>query len=731
MNSLRTLLLATSAISMTTAGSAFAQTAENSENIVQEIIVTAQRRAESLQSVPIAVVAANASTLASVNITTAMDIGKIAPTVQLQANNGAVQTFMRGVGTDISPVGDEQSNALYIDGVYFARLSPVLFRLNNIDRVEVLKGPQGTLFGRNATAGLIHIVTRDPKPGQPLNGEFSIGYGNYETVEASGYVSAGLGDMVATDLSGYYSNQNKGWGKNLFNGQDVSKARSYAIRNKWVFEFSEATRITLAGDYARESGDIGVTQRYYGDGAVPTGSPDGAGTLAPLGFYDRNEDGPSFSTSRTYGGYARIEQNIGFAKVTNTIAYRNLKQRYGLDNDFSPLTYNHNQLPSYAKQFSNELQIASLPESSISWIAGLYYMDQHQGYTPASFVGQVFAPAAQLFAPADQKVKSIAGYAEATVPVGEKVRFTGGLRYSHDKLNAGGGISAFIPGFGTVPIQPFQRDKASFGKLTWKAVVDYKPVQTVMLYASLSRGFKSGVFNLLTYNPVPVKEEVLDAYEIGFKSDLLGRRLRINGSAFYYDWKNPQVQVIPSSGTSAFVNAGGARVKGVELEANAVVTKGLSLNLAATYLDGTFTSFLNAPSYVRDTNPPFWLITGPSFNADGTRLPHAPKLSAVAGIQYHTEVNESQRVGFGINYAHTSKFFWHVDHRNAQNALGLLDANIWYSFANDAATVKLWGSNLTNKKYYNHQYEITGSPGDGGATAAPRTYGVKLSYKFN
>lgn len=225
----------------------------SSNTAVEEIVVTAQKRSENLQDVPVAITAVTAARLEATGITSVSDIGIVTPSLALTEFAGTLQPHLRGVGTSFSGPGVENPIAMYVDGVYIANGTSSLMTLNNIERVEVLKGPQGTLFGRNATGGLIHVITKDPKHDPSMM--FDLSYANYETVTANAYMSSGLGANVAADLAIRYEHQGKGWGTNLFNGRDTNVTdHDFTMRSKLLFEPTDATKIRLTADYADRKG---------------------------------------------------------------------------------------------------------------------------------------------------------------------------------------------------------------------------------------------------------------------------------------------------------------------------------------------------------------------------------------------------------------------------------------------------------------------------------------------
>ena len=227
---------------------------DDSGGRLEEIIVTAQKRSQNSQDVPVAVSAVDASVLANANVTSAAELGKIVPSLRVFTPANTVTPFIRGIGNPNALNGSEGSAAVYIDGVYLARPSVAFLQLNSIERVEVLKGPQGTLFGRNASAGLIHIITREPT-GEPML-EGSIGYGDYDTTRAGVYASTGITDSFAFDVAGLIIKQNDGFGKNVATGLEYGKEDTKAIRTKLRWEADTDTTVTIVGDYSESENDF-------------------------------------------------------------------------------------------------------------------------------------------------------------------------------------------------------------------------------------------------------------------------------------------------------------------------------------------------------------------------------------------------------------------------------------------------------------------------------------------
>ena len=695
---------------------------------LNEIVVTAQKRAENLQKVPVSVSAFDAAKLAAANIRDGSDLGKLTPGLVITHGDRNLTPYLRGVGSDVNPVGFESSVAVYVDGVYFPRLSPGFLNLTDVERVEVLKGPQGTLFGRNASAGLINIITAEPQLGQ-ATGKASIGYGNYDTVTMNAYVSAPFGDTVAASLTGSFSNQGDGYGTNFGTGHKSGYLNDTTLRGKLLFQPSDATKIVLSGYYLKSKGDAqgntypGTTQGYN--------TPPFAG-FGPTGFYDKRGNRDHAVKSEGYGGSLKIEQDLDFATLSSITSYQHIREYGTSENDYLDRDEFNGITDSYVKTWTQELQLASPSGGAFQWTAGLYYFQSKASYEPFAFRGALFGEGIDIYG--EQTSKSYAAYGQGTLKITDQLSFTAGGRYTHDKIDANGQIDVI---FGGVMLPgaaaPFSTDSTKGDRFTFRAALDYQITDAAMVYASFNRGYKAGTFSILPFSPGAARPEVLDAYEVGFKTEFLDRRVRLNGAAFYYDISDPQIQII-QSGAALVSNAESARVKGAELQLEVAPTRGLSFNLSGTYLDPRYKSFTNAAAFFPNPNtdptlgPVGGTLPGSVVDASGTRMIHAPKFQFSAGANYTVELGE-RTLDLSVDYSHTGNFYWHADHVLKQKAYGLLGARARLGLT-DNVGVSIWGRNLTDEKYVAFVIEQAGAAGYPYIAGSPRTYGATIDFKF-
>ena len=371
--------------------------------VLEEIIVTATKREQNLQDVPISVVAFTGDSLEDAGILDTTTIGEVVPGLTYQPNHAGLRVYMRGVGSGIVSAGGENSIATYVDNVYDSTLNGPLMQLHNIDRVEVIKGPQGTLFGRNATGGVIHVHTLDPA--HETSGKIQLGFDNYETISGRLYLTGELTSNLAADVSAMVSDQGEGWGKNLVTGNEINKMDSIAARSKWLWEPTGSDEVRLIMDFSRIDGShlnstntIEGTFSQFGPGTQTAATrADLAGLVAARAlppttvvgvtngrvgdFYDTNSvKDPEHDF---YAGGVSLQWDHEFSSLNfkSITAYR----RNQMETSWAPISTGsgYHQTAGWinaADQFSQEIQFSSSADSKLQWVAGLYYLDAKVGY---------------------------------------------------------------------------------------------------------------------------------------------------------------------------------------------------------------------------------------------------------------------------------------------------------------------------------------------------------------
>ncbi|MDB5702400.1 MAG: TonB-dependent receptor [Sphingomonadales bacterium] len=777
---------------------ATATPADDAQSVgLQEIVVTAQKRSQNVQDTPLSVTAVSGASLATKSIVNVVDLARIDPALQIGHSTGVVTTFIRGIGNPVTTAGNEASVPVYIDDVYFVRASYPFFSLGSVDRVEVLKGPQGTLFGRNASGGVISIYTRDPDFTSPeMSGK--VGGANYDTIYGQLYVNRPITDTLAVNFSVDANKQHGGWGINTATGTPTFREHHVSMRGKILWEPTESTKIKLIGYYERAYNEQGIYGRPFPGtvGGYPDGLHNGfppapgfpIGVLPKIGFYDESTAFNQYDRSSGYGGSVRLDQGLGdIADFVSITAIRRNKELYASSGDYDPSDQLRYDLHVLDHQFSQEFQLKSKGSSKLTWILGGYYLNALQGFDPTIIhgIGTQLTGVDNVAIVGKERIKSLAAFAQATYPITRNTNITGGLRYTIDKVSGQGTTTLnFLPGvFAPGPFsfvdQRFDANNAcsgllanaffgaptagtcgapnpdaskTFRKITYKASVDHHFGDNVMAYANYSRGYKAGTFNTLPLDSPALKPEVVDAYEVGMKTELFDRRVRLNAALFWNDIKSPQVQS-QRNGLVALINAGSARTRGVEFDASALLAPGLTASLAGTYLDAKFRDFKSAPSYcpspvisnvqcaailaANGTSPAVIATIGDGnlnqifVSADGNRLPYSSKLKISGGLNYTFEPDGVGKIILDGSVNYQSNFNWDSDNVIKEPAHTFFDASIQLTPASlENISFRLWGKNLSGVHYNVAYYAQASGSAFSSAPGAPRTFGGEVLFKF-
>jgi iron complex outermembrane receptor protein len=696
-----------------------AQEPARSGSGLEEIVVTAQRRAENQQEVPIAVTTLTAAEIEGAGVGGTDQLRIATPGLMFTTQQRSSQIFIRGVGSQSTGAGDEGAVATYVDGVYYPSSWGNVFSFNNIERVEVLKGPQGTLFGRNATGGLIHIITREPS--SDFSSRVGVSYDNFDTVEGNLYATGGT-DVVAADIAAYVAHQSEGWGDDLTNGGDVNRKREHAVRTKIAWTPTEDDRVTLSFDYSKNESDIGLI-RVPIPGHVATGGVTNPGSIYDfVGNFRRFDD----TAIKLYGGALKYERDLGAASLSILAAYRREDSAYKFDSDGTPATLVHSDLHEKTESVQTEVLLTG-STGKLDWTTGLFLFNSDSSFYLTQ--GSVL-PTLQWEGFRKQDTNSIAGFAQGTYAFTDSTRLTLGARYTRDKRNHSARDLA-LPGYPTAPagtpIFTKQEDK-TWGEWTYRISLDQDITDNAMMYVSYNRGFKSGVYNLSTPNQPVVDPETIDAYEIGLKSEWFDRMLRFNVAAYKYKYKDIQLQQVAVGGALLF-NAAEGDVKGVDVElqwAPRLATGNLTISTGASFLDATYDSFPGAP--ISTPNPAGGNITT-SGDAAGNDMTRSPPITANFGIEYSLPVAAGE-LGFNANYYYNDGFYFEPDNRVKQDAYSIVNAQIAYSFGPDLRyRVRLFGKNLGDEEYFNSVTEF--AFGDQAVPGQPRTYGIGIDVNFD
>ena len=693
---------------------------------IADIVVTAERRATSVQDTPLAVSAVSGDNLRGREINTLENLAPSLPNVNFGKNVGFARVAIRGVGLDTTVAGQEGRVAVHTDGVYISRPSAAISSFFDVDRVEVVRGPQGTLYGRNATGGAINVITNDPK--QEFGGYARLTAGNYGLVASEGAITGPVSDTLSARFA-YTITRRGGYGKNLLDGSDIDDDKEMAIRGKLRFAPTANFDITLAADYFQQD-DNAFVYHFLGRGSptvVPFGTVLGGRVAAnPRDMYSETDQ---INTRRFYGFSAIANLDLGAATLTSITAYRSSKLDYQSDADGTDALVSRFQIQEDADQFSQELRLGGTA-GRLKWVVGAYYFSED------IFANNAFRPMRRLVGPTplaqgvdyrgDMTTRAYAVFGQADYELVDRLSITVGARYSSERkgIDSRGVVDFVTPYNATRPLNynQFQDDSVRQSSFTPRLGVQFKPNDDVMLYATYAKGFKSGGYAVTSIAP-PLRPEKLTDYEGGIKAEWFDRRLRTNLSAFYYDYADLQVQKI--DGAAAIpLNAAQATVKGVELEFVAKPVSALELSGNISYLDATFDSFVTG-----DTARP---ALG-NIDLAGNRLQQAPKYTVNLAAAYRVPVGSGSVTLRGeMNYVDRVFFSFYNRPEVSQPANTKYNAFLNYAANGDGLNASLWVRNLTNRRTVSSSQVSAGFVGFPimGAFDPPRTYGVTFGITF-
>lgn len=700
-----------------------------------DIIVTAQKRAQNLQDVPISVSAFDNSAIREIGFTNSLSIGDQVPNLEIKTFGGVPNIFIRGVGNNDFNASSIGPISLYRDDVVVASTGSQIFSLFDLDRIEVVRGPQGTLFGKNTTGGAIQFFSKLPGDSFEANGRF--GYGRFDLFEGEGGVTMPLSDTLSARVAAIVRRRD-GEKKNLFTGEDVINIDEAAARAilRWRPDGATDVRLTIGG--GRDRSDYLENK--------PVGTINGADLFGYRDPFPRdstllNFNGPSRNYSDNVFVNFSASHDMGDVTLKWISGYDKSDVDNRVDVDGGPFRIDEIVFLSHAKQFTQELQLA-YDAGPLNAIVGAYYFHEKlRADSNADLLGELsFAQGAlPLLTRATRKNDAYALFGQATYAVAPALRVTLGGRYTIDKVRSThkadlvpGFFDSDIPDGAPVSLVPFARLRDTFKSFTWRIAADYDLAPDILAYASIDRGFKAGGFNIGLITSVAertrVDPEYLTSYEIGLKSTLFDRRLRLNISAFYYDYTDLQVlsvnrqagSTVPTLGLD---NAADATIKGIELEATAIPTDWLDLGFNMGILDAQFRNYTSGA-----IDP----ATGQPRDFSGNRLPGAPKLTLSTFGQVTIPIGRFE-TRWRAEYNYTGKKYYN----NAQS--DLISSGSGYGLVNLRATLvdpergwdlAVWGRNVTGKSY------IVDATDTSGFGFVPRyygeraTYGVEFAFRF-
>lgn len=749
----------------------------SANRLVEEVVVTAQRREEAIRDVPIAIAAFSADSLEAQGVAVADDLARVIPGLTFTQTAGFSVVYLRGVGTEAFLPGADQTVPQYVDGVNLLAAQGVQNILGRVKRIEVLKGPQGTLFGRNSTGGAINIVTEDPSTAG-FEGDVELEAANYGTLNQKAYFNIPLTDTVAVALAGF--NQiHDAYYVNVNTAQTADQFKNEFLRGgygKLLWQPLDNLSVTLLGQYTKtETVGTLVTENIR---PAPVFA-----AIIPLDKADRRVD-------QDVAGGSRTESKLASAIAAWSLDSFDLKfigsdqkldvpfNQYDFDTSNRPLVSFH--VPDqFAKQKTAEFQILSNKDSPMSdrfeWIAGLFYLDSFGGFNRLDlqvaesgildFVEQtsgvqgtlglqdrinallsqsglppILSQSTNAVSGGLISSKSLSGYAQGTYSFSDEWKLTLGGRYQNEKRGIRRSRLGVINPENNEEItlrkySPPDLEKNQFApriSLQWLPNVD------TQIYTSYSRGYQSPTYNAVNFfsEPDPVKQVVVDAYELGMKAKALNGALTFDTAVFYTRQKDVTVATVSltSGGVVRFDNAAGSEIKGAE--ATFVLTPlpsadpGLAFTGGTSYLDARYTDFKNGRGFDEATGLSFGESSFlPARDFSGNRMPRTPKFTYTLGINQNVPL-ESGWIEFAADTYYNSGFFFSAQSSKlyANDSYQLLNARVTYFYEPWTVQATAFVQNVTDEKYFTSMFLD-----DFGASVtldAPRTYGLRLKWTF-
>jgi iron complex outermembrane receptor protein len=603
------------------------------------------------------------------------------------------------------------------------------YNFSNIERIEVLRGPQGTLFGRNATGGALNITTRPPS--QNFEAEGSLTYGRFNQMDGSLYVSGPISPDVAANFAGYYGHRDGLYRNIALNNQREGERDNYMMRGRIQVDATANLRLTLTGDISRTDDPQGILTHV-----LNRNSPaELLGINTTVRDYDLQTQYSPVNIIEQQGISLLAEFHYDNFSVISTTAYRHTNQHARYDSDSSPANFVWFGQDSNINDVMQELRVVSTGTRRLDWVFGGFFFRSTSGYTPLDVRGSPVTPSFFVLT-TDQQTTALAAFADLTFHVTDHVSLTGGIRYSDETKEFSFFRTPNLP----LPLpQSGSRPDVSFSSWTPRAVLTWNVNDNILLYGSYSRGFKSGGYNTSSPQDAPYRPETLDAFELGAKTTL-SPGITFNVAAFHYDYKDLQVQSLAvGAGTATVTNAATAKMDGIEAELNARLTPELTVRASAAYLHARYDVFENAGIYIPNVNTVPGTgnricvdrrpVNGPNeCDVSGNQLPRAPDFTFNIGGNYEHRFGNGSRVRISGNAYYSSSYPWDSGGRIFQDSYVLVNAQIEYTLPGDHFSLTVWGKNLTDERVFNY-VSISGA-GDRSSFADPITYGITGRFRF-
>jgi iron complex outermembrane receptor protein len=738
--------------------------AQDTGAVLEEIIVTAQKREQSLADLGMTVDVVPGERLREGNAAMLIDVAKYSPGLNIRGpfgDYGYPIITLRGVNTDGFIETLPQSTGVYSDGVYISQPPMLALRLLDLERMEVLKGPQGTIYGRNTIAGAVNFINK--RPTQEAEGYVNVGLGRYSRSTVDAAYGGPMSDTAAGRIAVKYVRQTDSLLTNLNpNVGDGGEIDQLSARASLLFEPNEDLEILLQLHTGRDDSDVWPFSLIPGGADTDNdGIPDVLCDEFARGDVDaaminclaadpfgsgatyNDTDGDPYTNNlnaigshryRSTGLMAEVNWDRGDYTLTSVTGWDDFERRDELDEDAGPTTAIDNVRSSDVKQFSEEIRVASNADAERQWLVGLYYStDELEGQPSFDSGGR------QDFSVLETDTLALFGQIE--LPLNDDFLLTLGGRWTEIDREFTYSTNGF---FAAPELQAGVTDSFSDGDYSARVSLDWSISEDTLVYGSVSRGFNAGTYNSQFLDNLidlqPTDSESILAYEVGIKSTLAGGRARVEAAAYFYDYQDIQVIAVVPRGTidaNVLTNADDADLNGFEIQLHALPTDWLNLTIGAAYIKSEFGNLLTRISGTGvGSAPPY---NAPVFGASDVQLkgesfPNHPELS----------LNATGRVTFAANdnwnFVGQADLLWEDEiRRDLQGTPALitdsyfnLDARFALESVDDKWSVALWGRNLTDETYFSESYQVLGF---GFYIAAanynyPRTYGISVGRNF-
>ncbi|MHA7817480.1 MAG: TonB-dependent receptor [Pseudohaliea sp.] len=707
------------------------------QDVLEEVVVTATKRSTSLQDIAGGASVIGGEDVGPGGIENVRDMAAAVPNLSIGDQFGFARVFMRGIGMTSIDIGGEGSVSFLQDGAIIPRPAAQLVGMFDLEQVEVLRGPQGTLYGRGATAGAINLVTA--KPGDELGGYLTATGGNYGLMTFQGAVDLPLGDAWALRLATKIEERD-GYGENLFSGEDVDDRSAQAYRGTLAYDGDGAVSGALSFQYYEED-DRNFAFHYFGPsqgtaGGVPPAVPVlGGQTVFDVGgdFYDINSDQEALNERDGYLANLLLDFELSDRMSLRSVTSLQDLDRFlrdDLDSTDADL-FGRNDYTEQSESFGQEFTL-NVDGDRMDLLAGVMYFEEElygQVLVPLNNVCFLLAPAlcgtpvgdalnsGRYEQNGDVDITAYAAYAEVTWDLSDALTLIAGVRYNYEEREGTGTFR-----FDAAGLDVNTDQDADWDDITPRITLQYRPTDELMLYATYNQAFKSGVINTGSVSP-PLDPETVDAWEVGLKGGSADGALSYSLIGFWYDYQDLQISFVDETSTVTTVNAAEAENYGLELELAGELGGGFSADFYGTYLSAEYKEFFNG-----DYANGFEIA-----DLSGNTLPNAPEYTARLGINYETEAAGGLLRVRGEAYWQDEIFFTEWNRADAyQDSYTLLNASIDYAPPGGDWLLSLWGRNLGDEEIISNNI-ITAPLYNSlrvGSMMPPRTYGVTASFSF-